>query len=85
MQQKPLRAAQLADVLSNEVFDAEDAAKLLGIARNSLEYAAYRRRIAFVQYGAKKFFTRLDLLDYASARGKGRESRLVAAPYFHVK
>jgi len=72
----PLRAAQLAELLTTEVFDAEDAAKFLGLARNSIEYAAYRKRIPFVQYGAKKLFCRADLLDYASNRGRGRDSKL---------
>lgn len=73
---EPLRATDLAQMLSTEIFDAEDAARFLGIKRNSIEYAAYRNRIPFVVYGAKKLFTRADLLDYASNRGKGRESKL---------
>lgn len=78
-------AEQLADLLSKEIFDAEDAARFLGIARNSIEYAAYRRRIPYVAYGAKKLFTRQDLLDYASKRGRGRDSKLEEAPFFVVK
>jgi hypothetical protein len=79
------RAEELAALLRHEVFDPQDAAKLLGIARNSIEYAAYRHRIPYVQYGAKKLFTRLDLLEYDSKRGRGRESKLEAAPHFVVK
>jgi hypothetical protein len=55
-----------------------DAAVFLGLAKNSIEYAAYRKRIPFVQYGAKKLFTRADLMDYARNRGRGRDSRLEA-------
>ena len=70
------RAEQLAAMLSKEVFDADDAAEYLGIERGSLEYAAYRKRIPYVQYGSKKLFTRMDLMDYRSKSGRGRESRL---------
>lgn len=73
-----LRAKDLAEMLATEVLDAADAARFLGIARNSIEYAAYRHRIPYVQYGAKKLFTRADLEDYAMNRGRGRESRLGA-------
>lgn len=79
------RAADLAALLSKEVCDAEDAAHFLGIARNSLEYACYRKRLAYVQYGAKKLFCRLDLMDYASKRGRGRESQLEDALAVIVK
>jgi len=79
------RADDLAALLSKDIFDAEDAAKFLGIARNSIEYAAYRNRIPYVQYGAKKLFTRADLVDYRSNRGRGRESRLEDAPVHVVK
>lgn len=82
---KEFRAEDLATLLSRDIFDAEDAARFLGIARNSVEYAAYRKRIPYVQYGAKKLFTRQDLLDYASNRGRGRESRLEDAPVHVVK
>jgi hypothetical protein len=71
-----IRAADLAKMLSGEVMDADDAARFLGIARNSLEYAAYRKRLPHVRYGAKKLFTRADLEDYAHNRGRGRDSRL---------
>ena len=85
--QKPasLRAEDLATLLSKDIFDADDAAQFLGIARNSIEYAAYRRRIPYVQYGAKKLFTRADLMDYAANRGRGRDSRLEDAKSFVVK
>ena len=79
------RAADLADLLSSQIFDAEDAAEFLGLARNSIEYAAYRRRIPYVQYGAKKLFTRQDLVDYRDKRGRGRESKLEDAPRILVK
>ena len=82
---KEFRAKDLADQLSNDIFDAEDAARLLGIARNSIEYAAYRHRIPYVQYGAKKLFTRADLMEYNDKRGRGRDSKLVEAPVFVVK
>lgn len=55
------RAAELARMLRNEVFDMEDAAAFLHIKKNSLEYAVYRGRIPCVQYGAKKLFTKKDL------------------------
>lgn len=79
------RAEDLANLLSRDIFDAEDAARFLGIARNSIEYAAYRRRIPYVKYGAKKLFTRADLLDYRANRGRGRESRLEDAAVHVVK
>jgi hypothetical protein len=79
------RAEDLANLLSRDIFDAEDAARFLGIARNSIEYAAYRKRIPFVQYGAKKLFTRADLIEYSRNRGRGRESRLEDAPVHVVK
>ena len=80
-----MRSEDLAKLLSRDIFDAEDAAKFLGIARNSIEYAAYRKRIPYVQYGAKKLFTRADLMDYASMRGRGRDSKLEDAPVHFVK
>lgn len=79
------RASDLADLLAKEIFDAEDAARFLGIERNSIEYAAYRKRIPYVQYGAKKLFTRSDLMDYATNRGRGRDSRLQEASVHVVK
>lgn len=79
------RAADLAALLKREVFDAEDAAAFLHIARNSIEYACHRGRIPFVQYGAKKLFTRRDLMDYHSKRGRGRDSQLEDVPSHVVK
>jgi hypothetical protein len=79
------RAQDLADLLAKEIFDAEDAARFLGIERNSIEYAAYRKRIPYVQYGAKKLFTRADLMDYATNRGRGRDSKLQEAQVLVVK
>jgi hypothetical protein len=79
------RAPDLAALLGKEVYDAEDAARFLDIARNSIEYAAYRKRIPYVQYGAKKLFTRIDLIEYASNRGRGRESNLEVSPVYVVK
>lgn len=80
-----LTARSLAQLLSRDILDADDAAAFLGIARNSLEYAAMRSRIAYVQYGSKKLFTRADLLDYQRRRGRGRNSRLGPAPHWVVK
>ena len=80
-----LTAEDLAELLSREILDAEDAAAFLGIARNSLEYAVQRSRIAYVQYGSKKLFTRADLLDYRRRRGRGRNSRLGPATHWVVK
>lgn len=85
MPNEPLRAKDLADLLTAEILDADDAAKFLGIARNSIEYAAYRHRIPYVQYGKKKLFTKADLLDYARNRGRGRESKLEDAAVYKVK
>ena len=85
MATQAFRAEDLAQLLSKEILDAEDAAKFLGIARNSIEYAAYRHRIPYVQYGAKKLFTRADLMEYNSNRGRGRDSRLEDAPVHVVK
>src|SRR5262245_43743233 len=79
------RASDWSAILGRYLLDADDAALYLGIARNSLDYAAYRRRIPFVQYGAKKLFPKADLDDYRAARGRGRESRLTPAARFRVK
>lgn len=79
------RAAQLAHLLRTEVFDTEDAAKLLDIERGSLDYAAYRLRIAHVRLGAKKLFCRLDLEDYRAKRDRGAKSQLGRAPVYIVK
>lgn len=80
-----MRASELADLLGKDIFDAEDAARFLGIDRNSLEYAAHRKRIRYVHYGAKKWFARTDLLDYARNRGRGRESKLETVEPIIVK
>ena len=71
-----MTAKDLGDVLSTYILDADDAAHVLGIERGSLEYASYRKRIPYVQYGAKKLFTRADLAEYRSKSGRGRESEL---------
>jgi hypothetical protein len=83
--QEPFGAQQLAELLMREVFDTEDAAGFLELTPNAVAYAAYRRRIPYVQYGSKKLFTRADLRDYASMRGRGRDSRLTEQPHFVVK
>jgi hypothetical protein len=80
-----LTSRTLAELLSRDILDAEDAVAFLGIARNSLEYAAMRSRISYVQYGSKKLFTRADLTDYQRRRGRGRNSRLGPAPHWVVK
>lgn len=79
------RAQELSELLARHIFDADDAADFLGIKRNSLEYAAYRKRIPYVQYGAKKLFTRQDLEEYAARRGKGRYSQLEEVDPVEVK
>lgn len=79
------RAEDAAELMSKVIYDAEDAARFLGIARNSIEYAAYRHRIPYIQYGAKKLFTKDDLLEYNSRRGRGRESKLEDEPVFVIK
>jgi len=79
------RAADLAKLLSNEVFDTEDGAALIGIEKNSLDYAIYRGRIPAVQYGRRRLLTRADLEDYARNRGRGRDSKLRNEKKFVVK
>lgn len=79
------RAEQLWHLLQTEVFDTEDAARLLDIERGSLDYAAYRERIPHVRLGAKKLFTRLDLEDYRMNRDRGNRSRLGKAKVYVVK
>jgi excisionase family DNA binding protein len=78
------RAADLAAILEAEVLDVEGAARYLGLAKNSVEYAAYRKRIPHVQFGAKKLFTRDDLADYKGHRGRGRDSQLATVPPYVV-
>jgi hypothetical protein len=72
----PVRAKDIAAFLEGQVYDAEQAAAYLGIARNSIEYACYRGRIPFVGWQGKKLFARADLDDYAADRGTGRGSHL---------
>jgi len=79
------RAADLAELLTNEVFDTEDGAALLGVKKNSLDYAIYRGRIPAVQYGRRRLLTRADLEDYARKRGRGRDSKLRNEKKFVVK
>lgn len=78
-------AAEWAEVFGRFVLDAQDAANYLGVERNSIEYAAYRGRIRYVHYGAKKLFAKADLDAYRDLRGRGRESRLTACRRFKVK
>jgi hypothetical protein len=78
-------ADDLAAVLGMLIFDVEDAARLLGVEKTSLYYAAYRHRIAYVQYGTSKFFARDDLITYAMSRGRGRDSRIQRQPHFVVR
>lgn len=80
-----MTAEELAHLLGREIFDSEDAANFLGIDRNSIEYAAYRGRITYVEYGTKKFYAKDDLLEYARNRGRGRDSKLEAAKVYVVK
>ncbi len=83
----PMRAADLAGMLRTLIFDADDAATLLGICPGSLNQALYRRRIAYVRYGDAKdnrFFTRADLDDYATGRGPGASSDVQTAKAYQV-
>lgn len=67
----------LARLLRNrEIMDVQDAATYLGIEKVSLEAAAARRRIGYVQVGYKKLFTREDLDRYAELSARGRFSGL---------
>ena len=59
-----------------QIMDVEDAATYLGIQKVSLEAAAARRRIGYVQLGYKKLFTKDDLDEYRARAAKGRFSRL---------
>jgi hypothetical protein len=78
-------AQDLAEVLGTHVFDLYDAARLLGIRPATLQYAAYRHRVSYVQYGAAKFFALGDLIEYGVGRGRGKASRLARKEYFIVK
>lgn len=60
-----------------QIMTVEDAATYLGIKKVSLETAAARRRIGYVQVGYKKLFTKDDLDLYAERSAKGRDSQLV--------
>ncbi len=59
-----------------EIMDLDDAATYLGLKKVSLEGAATRRRIGYVQVGSKKLFTKDDLDDYADRSDRGRFSEL---------
>lgn len=59
-----------------EIMDVQDAATYLGIEKVSLEAAAAKRRIGYVQVGYKKLFTKADCDDYIANRAKGRFSGL---------
>lgn len=68
---------ELARLLrQRQIMTVEDAATYLGIKKVSLETAAYRRRIGYVQVGYKKLFTKEDLDLYAQKAKVGRESLL---------
>lgn len=62
---------------AREIMTVEDAATYLGIKKVSLEQAAARRRIGYVQVGYKKLFTKDDLDAYGERAKKGRFSELV--------
>jgi len=74
-----MKAVDLAKLLRSDVYDLKRAADYLGLAPNSVEYAVYRGRLAAVQYGHKKLFTKDDLEDYRMKRGRGRGSMLEEA------
>lgn len=59
-----------------EIMDVLDASTYLGIEKVSLEAAAARRRIGYVQVGYKKLFTKQDLDDYRAKADRGRFSEL---------
>lgn len=61
---------------AREIMDVDDAATYLGIEKVSLEAAASRRTIGYVQVGFKKLFTKQDCDEYAAKRAKGRFSQL---------
>jgi excisionase family DNA binding protein len=61
---------------NREIMDVEDAATYLGIKKVSLEAAAMRGRIGYVQIGYKKLFTKADCDDYLAKTAKGRFSQL---------
>lgn len=80
-----LRAPDLAQLLGTEILDSEDAAHFLGIEKNSLDYAMYRGRIPFVQYGPRRMLTKQDLIDYRNRRDRGRRSGLTDEKAYVVK
>jgi hypothetical protein len=80
-----LTAEGLAALLQQEIYDLEDGAARIGLKPNGLEYAAYRGRIPYVQYGDKKLFTQHDLMQYHDRRGRGSQSKLEPAKHFVVK
>lgn len=80
-----LRAPELATLLGTEILDSEDAAQFLGIEKNSLDYAMYRGRISYVQYGPRRMLTKQDLIDYKNKRDRGRRSGLTDATAYVVK
>lgn len=80
-----LRAPDLAALLGTEIMDSEDAAEFLGIRQNSLDYAMYRGRISYVQYGPRRMLTKQDLIDYKQKRDRGRRSSLTDATAYVVK
>lgn len=82
-----LRAPDLAALLGlkGEILDSEDAAEFLGIQKNSLEYAMYRGRVPYVQYGPRRMLTKTDLIEYRQRRDRGRRSGLKDATSYVVK
>lgn len=67
-----------------DVFEAHGAAALLGIAHSSLNAAAYRKRVSWVEYRGRRYYTRHDLVAYMRARGPRRESKLSPMPTYLV-
>lgn len=83
-----LRAEALADLLGDAIMDAEDAAAFLEIEKNSVDYAMFRGRLPYVQYGSRRLIARGDLEEYKRKRGRGRDSQLIDATAYardHVK
>jgi hypothetical protein len=75
---------ELAALMEREVFDTTGAAAFLDISPNSLQMASLRKRVAFVDFGRLRLYTRADLLDYARRRGTGRGSLLTSKPSYVV-
>ena len=61
---------------TRQIMDVQDTATYLGIEKVSLEAAAARRRIGYVQVGYKKLFTKDDLDRYRAKADRGRFSEL---------